>query len=190
MKLCSSQYIHLYLRLFLWFVGILFLLCSSYTVRRNFSNWSTLLWKRRALVSQLDGGFHEQYFAYEWTIVQAIFWHCQTFSSIFWVFFTSQLSSVPKEIVILIFIGREGRAGLIFDPISFIFGDLLNLNRVKETVIWNSQEVDWWSKKATTKKLAIGHEWHESRILAEDAIHFMYLVFGLFPRSLARRCRH
>ena len=98
MKLCSSQYIHLYLRLFLWFVGILFLLCSSYTVRRNFLNWSTLLWKGRALVSQLDGGFHEQYFAYEWTIVQAIFWHYQTFSSIFWVFFTSQLSSVFNSV--------------------------------------------------------------------------------------------
>ena len=91
-SICSESG-HLYSRLFLWCIGNLFLSCSSYTVRRNFSNWSTLLWKGRALVSQLDGGFHEQYFAYEWTIVQAIFWHYQTFSSIFWVFFTSQLSS-------------------------------------------------------------------------------------------------
>ena len=53
MKLCSSQYIHLYLRLFLWFVGILFLLCSSYTVRRNFSNWSTLLQGVRKFPPQL-----------------------------------------------------------------------------------------------------------------------------------------
>ena len=47
-----------------------------------------------SLVSQLDGGFHVQYFAYEWTIVQAITWPYQTFWSIFWVFFTSELSSV------------------------------------------------------------------------------------------------
>ena len=51
-----------------------------------------------SLVSQLDGGLHVQYFAYEWTIVQALTWHCQMFWSIFWFFFMSELSSVPSSI--------------------------------------------------------------------------------------------
>ena len=67
-----------------------------------------------SLVSQLDGGFHVQYFAYEWTIVQAITWPYQTFWSIFWVFFTSELSSVsgnlnlnPKCLLNCFFPGRR-----------------------------------------------------------------------------------
>ena len=45
------------------------------------------------LVSQLDGGLHVQYLAYEWAIVQGLAWHFQMSWSIFWLFFTSQTSS-------------------------------------------------------------------------------------------------
>ena len=46
-----------------------------------------------SLVSQLDGSFHLKYLAYEWVIVQAVTWQCQTLWSIFRFFVTSQLSS-------------------------------------------------------------------------------------------------
>ena len=46
-----------------------------------------------SVVSQLDGGLHVQYLAYEWTIVQGVTWHCQTLWSIFLLFLTFELSS-------------------------------------------------------------------------------------------------
>ena len=67
--------------------------------KEGFFKLDTPLTKGLSLVSQLDGGLHEQYLAYEWTIVQVVTWHCQRFWSISWLFFTPELSSVPAYLV-------------------------------------------------------------------------------------------